>query len=83
MAWLSGTRTLTKSGWRGSIPKVHALSASDLTISVLKKDLILNYLDRHNFYWLAEIRPQVGGIVKKSFFEEGQDVTELTEEVTL
>lgn len=45
-----------------------------VTIEPQKTDLIAELPGRTTSSLVAEIRPQVGGIVKKRFFEEGQNV---------
>ncbi|WP_114410942.1 efflux RND transporter periplasmic adaptor subunit [Marinomonas foliarum] len=45
-----------------------------VTIEAQKTDLIAELPGRTTSSLVAEIRPQVGGIVKKRFFEEGQNV---------
>ncbi|WP_417529177.1 efflux RND transporter periplasmic adaptor subunit [Marinomonas shanghaiensis] len=54
-----------------SAPKVQV---GIVTIEPQKIDLITELPGRTTSSLVAEIRPQVGGIVKKRFFEEGQDV---------
>ena len=60
-----------KSAAPPSAPKVQV---GIVTIQPQKVDLITELPGRTTSSLVAEIRPQVGGIVKKRFFEEGQDV---------
>ena len=60
-----------KSAAAPSAPKVQV---GVVTIEPQKIDLITELPGRTTSSLVAEIRPQVGGIVKKRFFEEGQDV---------
>jgi membrane fusion protein, multidrug efflux system len=60
-----------KSAAAPSAPKVQV---GVVTIEPQKVDLITELPGRTTSSLVAEIRPQVGGIVKKRFFEEGQDV---------
>ena len=53
------------------VPKVQV---GIVTIQPQKTDLMTELPGRTTSSLVAEIRPQVGGIVKKRFFEEGQDV---------
>lgn len=54
-----------------SAPKVQV---GVVTINPQKTDLMTELPGRTTSSLVAEIRPRVGGIVKKRFFEEGQDV---------
>ncbi|MEP7728185.1 efflux RND transporter periplasmic adaptor subunit [Marinomonas primoryensis] len=60
-----------KSAGAAAVPKVQV---GIVTIQSQKTDLMTELPGRTTSSLVAEIRPQVGGIVKKRFFEEGQDV---------
>ncbi len=60
-----------KSAGAAAAPKVQV---GIVTIQPQKTDLMTELPGRTTSSLVAEIRPQVGGIVKKRFFEEGQDV---------
>ncbi|GGN15364.1 MULTISPECIES: efflux RND transporter periplasmic adaptor subunit [Marinomonas] len=57
-----------------SAPSAPKVQVGIVTIEPQKIDLITELPGRTTSSLVAEIRPQVGGIVKKRFFEEGQDV---------
>jgi membrane fusion protein (multidrug efflux system) len=61
----------SKSAAAPSAPKVQV---GVVTIQPQKTDLMTELPGRTTSSLVAEIRPQVGGIVKKRFFEEGQNV---------
>ena len=55
-------------------PPAPKVQVGVVTIQPQKTDLIAELPGRTTSSLVAEIRPQVGGIVKKRFFEEGQNV---------
>lgn len=55
-------------------PPAPKVQVGVVTIQSQKTDLIAELPGRTTSSLVAEIRPQVGGIVKKRFFEEGQNV---------
>jgi len=62
----------SKSAAAPSAPKTQV---GVITIQPQKTDLVTELPGRTTSSLVAEIRPRVGGIVKKRFFEEGQDVS--------
>lgn len=57
-----------------AVPSAPKTQVGVVVIQPQKTDLMAELPGRTTSSLVAEIRPQVGGIVKKRFFEEGQDV---------
>lgn len=59
---------------KSAAPPKPKVQVGVVTVEAQKTDLKTELPGRTTSSLVAEIRPQVGGIVKKRFFEEGQDV---------
>jgi len=59
---------------KSAAPKAQKVPVGVVTIEPQTTELIAELPGRTTSSLVAEIRPQVGGIVEKRFFEEGQDV---------
>lgn len=71
--WPSGGHGQTGGGHSGAVPPVEVI------VQTIRPAVVSLYQDlpgRTQAFKIAEIRPQVSGIVTKRLFEEGSDVTE-------
>lgn len=60
----------------GGIPAMPAPEVSTISVKTEKIVLTTELPGRTTAYLVAEVRPQVGGIIQKRFFEEGSEVKE-------
>ena len=67
---------LTGCGRRGAVPAMPPPEVSIITVKTEKIVLTTELPGRTTAYLVAEVRPQVGGIVQKRLFEEGTEVKE-------
>ena len=63
-------------GRRGAVPAMPPPEVSIITVKTEKIVLTTELPGRTTAYLVAEVRPQVGGIVQKRLFEEGTEVKE-------
>jgi membrane fusion protein (multidrug efflux system) len=63
-------------GRKGAAPSMPMPEVSTITVKTEKIVLTTELPGRIMAYLVAEVRPEVGGIIQKRFFEEGEDVKE-------
>lgn len=61
---------------RGAMPPMPMSEVSTITVKAERIVLTTELPGRTTAYLVAEVRPQVGGIIQKRLFEEGNDVKE-------